>query len=51
MATVKISFEVFDVPEGDTGTDSKTINKLIDILGDVETNLSWDNVEWEIVND
>ena len=48
MATVRVWFEV-DVPLDDAGPDSKAINELIDTLGQVDTNLAWDNVEWQTV--
>ena len=46
MAIVRVYFDVYDVPKGDTASDSKTINRLIDDLASVRTELSWDCVEW-----
>ena len=46
MATVRVVFDVYDVPDNDTGADSNTINALLDQLGAVSTGLSWDQVEW-----
>jgi hypothetical protein len=49
MATVKVWFHVYDVPDNDTGKYSKAINNLVDELSTVNTELTWDDVEWEAV--
>jgi hypothetical protein len=43
MATVRIVFDVFDVPEENQ---EEAMNRLIDQLGSVKTDLSWDEVDW-----
>ena len=46
MATLRVYFDVYDVPKGDTGSDSLTMNRFIDDLATTITELSWDCVEW-----
>lgn len=50
MATVRVSFDVYDVPEGDTGVDSFSLNQLVDELSKAKTTLTWEDVSWEEYN-
>ncbi len=43
MATVRVVFDVFDVPENNP---EEAMNRLIDQLGSVKTDLNWDEVDW-----
>lgn len=43
MATVRVVFDVFDVPEDNQ---EEAISRLLDQLGSVKTDLSWDDVDW-----
>lgn len=49
MADVKVWFTVYGVPDDDTGEQSKSINNLLDQLVGVDTDLTWDEVWWEVV--
>ena len=51
MSKVRVSFTVFDVPDGDVGTGSESINNFLDVLGDVDTPLHWDEVTWEVIDE
>jgi hypothetical protein len=48
MATVRVWFDVFDVSD-DSVEALGQLHNLIDQLGKVDTELSWDNVEWREV--
>ena len=51
MATVRVWFDVYAVPDSDIGKDSEGINTMITDFAGIDTAYSWDNVWWEAIDE